>query len=450
MRPSCGRLAWRPQGSWQAAATGAAWGEAAWACRGDDATSGIARQRAEDAAWNSSGGEWTQTTAWIDNDWNSARKPSKGEGKRRGGGARTGTKGRGGSGDRGGQGRGGRYFGSSESCTNLEKPLPEEESHQVDVGWTDCWCDVFQIRFSQEQIHPFFHKRGPIQDVLPQIDNELAEPSKEGVEEDAEDATVFLAPVVKLLPPFPAIRCAKHPLHGEMVSLDNRRLYALQSAAVERWPARCLVRVRALEQLPAEILSVEFHKLAEGGTGPLGSFLGKPRALLEHHCGDVEVLVSSRGSAWEPWHAATAVLKQRCGGTEAITTNTVHTEVADKEAEARVRERAQGEEDADVANAMAMVATLRHSCQSALQEARDAWRVERLAHAAVEDETTIAAHGAAHKSLLAALERLRLAAATAQGVLVRRVGTPGDRDGYISVAAQAAALQRLASASPPS
>ena len=66
---------------------------------------------------------------------------------------------------------------------------------------------------------------------------------------------------------------------------------------------------------------------------------------------------------------------------------------------------------------------------AALSAAREALRRERAAHAAIEDEETIVAHAAAVAELRGALESLRLAAAQAPGLLVQRVGVPGNRDG---------------------
>merc|ERR1712224_842808 len=96
--------------------------------------------------------------------------------------------------------------------------------------------------------------------------------------------------------------------------MGNRRLYALQSAAVERWPARCLVRVLvATGHDSAQALpDLELRKLQAPGPGPQGQHQGKPKALMEHCCGDVEVLLSSRASSWHLWNSSAAVL-QRCG-----------------------------------------------------------------------------------------------------------------------------------------
>jgi len=234
--------------------------------------------------------------------------------------------------------------------------------------------EVFRIRFSQEQLHPFFHRRGPVADVLPEIGNE---PLSEG-----------LAPSVRLVPPFERIRCTRCDVHGDLITLDNRRLYALQLAAVERWPARCLASV-CLVEVPAW----ERHKLSEG------SGHGKPLAFMEHLCGDVQVQIASRGSV-DLWCASTAVL-ERCG-----TVSASHPDVFE-----------------------------------VWEEVQESLRAERQARD-VADADDIAKHAAVNDHLWDSLDKLRLRAAEAPGVVVRRVGVPGDRDGYISVSAQARALNR--------
>lgn len=292
------------------------------------------------------------------------------------------------------------------------------------------WVEVVSIRFSQEQIHPFFHKCGPILDALPSIKNEVAKPAEALAADSAE------APSVRLVPPFPPIRCFQHKeLNNDLISLDNRRLYALQMAAVERWPARCLARVLVAEELPWEVLQAEYRKLAEGGLGPVGPHAGKPPALMEHLCGDVQVLLASRGSAWEPWNAAKAVL-ERCGVE-------VDGMPPDPAADVLAFVCVDSIQDADMAEAALVAQGVRRKCQEALRNACDVRCRELELYSKILDAGTIAAHAAAYRELQDALEALRHAAVAASGVIVRRVGIPGDRDGYISVTAQAAALKRL-------
>eukprot|EP00746_Dinoflagellata_sp_MGD_P012300 gnl/MRDRNA2_/MRDRNA2_126173_c0_seq1.p1 gnl/MRDRNA2_/MRDRNA2_126173_c0~~gnl/MRDRNA2_/MRDRNA2_126173_c0_seq1.p1 ORF type:complete len:381 (-),score=76.26 gnl/MRDRNA2_/MRDRNA2_126173_c0_seq1:25-1167(-) len=269
-------------------------------------------------------------------------------------------------------------------------------------------ADVLRIRFSQEQIHPFFHKRGPIKDMLPDIENQvLDEDALSQIQEASTNATV-----VELVLPFEEIRCIrKEDCHGDLISLDNRRLYALQLAAVERWPARCVTKVLVMDQIPED----EKKKLAAGGLGPLGRSAGKPDAFMKHLCGDVEVLIADRSSSWEAWNAASSVLA-RCGSED---------------------------ERASLPAAMKVTGSEAAPCEEALVMAREAYCEERKTHAAVKDVDSINTHTAAVTELRLRLEELRCQAIACPGVVVKRTGDPGDRDGYISVVAQAAALRRL-------
>eukprot|EP00929_Paragymnodinium_shiwhaense_P086545 TRINITY_DN47049_c0_g2_i1.p1 TRINITY_DN47049_c0_g2~~TRINITY_DN47049_c0_g2_i1.p1 ORF type:complete len:420 (+),score=89.50 TRINITY_DN47049_c0_g2_i1:84-1343(+) len=350
-------------------------------------------------------------------------KTSKGKGSRNGPGHRGGKNG----------GVPGAARQQPSPAANIEEDVSEEEDAVIAGGWEESWEDVLSIRFSQEQIHPFFHRRGPITDVLPEIGNKLSEEETTSDNDggDSDDENAPGAPTVQLLPPFDPIRCVLQPdgLHADLITLDNRRLYALQMAAVERWPARCFVKVR----VPAEgdgldVLQAndgEMRKLDAGGRGPLGKFEGKPKVFIDNICGDVEVLVASRGSAWEPWNVSHAILA-RCGSDEER-----------NRALEMFKQKALPNLDGE--------ANPREACEDALRLARQALSTERIARQAAADAEGITAHTVAQKALLQRLEILRLVASRPRcnGVLVRRTGKPGDRDGYISVAGQAAALQTL-------
>lgn len=111
-------------------------------------------------------------------------------------------------------------------------------------GGEDEWEEIFacplSIRFTQEKIHPFFYRRGPIVNVVPKI---------RPVERDD---------VVDLVPPFTPIHCLRQ---GETLwSLDNRRLYALQLAAMDQWPRRCRVRLLSRERLPRHKFKTQYRK----------------------------------------------------------------------------------------------------------------------------------------------------------------------------------------------
>jgi len=314
--------------------------------------------------------------------------------------------------------------GKKKASGGQRQPRCDNNDCQLQVDAVEQWVDIIHVRFSQEQIHPFFHQRGPIRDCLAEIKNEEVQ------EDDASPIDTLASPTVRLVAPFEPIRCIRSDLHGDLVSLDNRRLYALQLAAVERWPARCLACVWVAESPSLEALRPEQRKLSTGGSGPLGQHLGKPRAFMEHMCGDVEVLVASRGSAWEVWNVAAALL-ERCGVEPPKVGNSLCDRPNQQLAPTDLEETAQAQ---DVA---------RRVCEQALHNAREVAQVERNLRAAVAGTESITAHGLANDAVHAALERLRCAAAEAPGCVVLRVGVPGDRDGYISVAARAQALARL-------
>jgi len=303
----------------------------------------------------------------------------------------------------------------------------DSDDCQLQVEAAEQWVDIIRVRFSQEQIHPFFHQRGPIRDCLAGIRNEEVQ------EDEGAPSDTLASPTVRLVAPFEPIRCIRSDLHGDLVSLDNRRLYALQLAAVERWPARCLACVWVAENPSLEALRPEQHKLATGGLSPLGQHPGKPRAFMEHMCGDVEVLVASRGSAWDVWNVAAALL-ERCGVEPPKASSSPCDRPDHQEAPADVegQETTQAE---DVARCL---------CEQALHNAMKVAQLERNLRAAVAGPESITTHGLANDAVYSALEHLRSAAAEAPGCVVLRVGVPGDRDGYISISARTQALARFA------
>ncbi|CAE7852339.1 Slc47a1, partial [Symbiodinium necroappetens] len=79
------------------------------------------------------------------------------------------------------------------------------------------WISPLAVRFSQGKIHPFFHERGPISEVMLQIKlkNEEGKRCK------------------RIEPPFPPVRLLHLKEQGVLVTLDNRRLYALQRFALQ-------------------------------------------------------------------------------------------------------------------------------------------------------------------------------------------------------------------------
>ena len=107
--------------------------------------------------------------------------------------------------------------------------------------WDEIWASPLEIRFTQEKIHPFFYRRGPIVNVLPKI---RAVGSDDGI--------------VDLIPPFAPIHCLRRG--GTLWSLDNRRLYALQLAAMDIWPRLCRVRCLSRERLPRHKFKTQYRK----------------------------------------------------------------------------------------------------------------------------------------------------------------------------------------------
>jgi len=136
-----------------------------------------------------------------------------------------------------------------------------------DVEWEELYCCPLTVRFTQEKIHPFFYRRGPIVNVVPKI--RLALPSQGSEENVANwmpgDPGVDDAEVYELVPPFAPIHCLRKG--DELWSLDNRRLYALQLAAMEQWPLRCRVRLMYSERLPRRKLKTQWRKFQTTNEG---------------------------------------------------------------------------------------------------------------------------------------------------------------------------------------
>lgn len=146
----------------------------------------------------------------------------------------------------------------NEEDANGQAEAEDEEKALEEVEWDEVFACPFDVRFTQEKIHPFFYRRGPIVNVLPKIRAVLIAANAASGNPEDED-------VVELMPPFSAIRC----LHKgeELWSLDNRRLYALQMAAMDQWPSRCRIRILTTERLPRHKFKSQYRKfntLCEG------------------------------------------------------------------------------------------------------------------------------------------------------------------------------------------
>eukprot|EP00392_Amoebophrya_sp_AT5.2_P004267 g4275.t1 len=213
------------------------------------------------------------------------------------------------------------------------------------VYWEERWINPLLIHFSQREIHPFFHARGPVEEVIPAIWSEEVQSSfglgagrstsiftwesavfggngpvpllqrNQQIQYDWEhenrNAHYNLAITDDALPntahllytPFPCIRVfllkkdreGRHPdgasasgtgsargapedhfvgeeedLHDissvKLVTIDNRRLYALQRAALKYWPNRCMVKVLVapIDSLSEKRLKKEEAKFTHG------------------------------------------------------------------------------------------------------------------------------------------------------------------------------------------
>jgi len=135
--------------------------------------------------------------------------------------------------------------------------FPEEPIRRVfDEGivWEERFISPLAVRFSQGKIHPFFHERGPISEVMLQIKLKV----------DGEHG-----PGRRIDPPFPPIRLLHLKEQGVLVTLDNRRLYALQRYALQEWPNPCIVRALVVDELTPTRLRAENRKFTNTVCGLL-------------------------------------------------------------------------------------------------------------------------------------------------------------------------------------
>lgn len=125
--------------------------------------------------------------------------------------------------------------------------FPEDPLRRVlDEGivWEERWISPLAVRFSQGKIHPFFHERGPISEVMSQMKFKTEDGKR----------------IKRIDPPFPPIRLLHLKEQGVLVTLDNRRLYALQRFALQEWPTPCLVRALCVDELTPTRLRAENRK----------------------------------------------------------------------------------------------------------------------------------------------------------------------------------------------
>lgn len=134
-----------------------------------------------------------------------------------------------------------------------EEGREEGDDNDDDVDWEELWMCPLTVRFTQDKIHPFFFRRGPIVNVVPKI--RVVQRRK-----NAPGGADY-----ELVAPFTSIHCLRKG--EEMWSLDNRRLYALQLAAMEQWPQRCCIRLFVSDQLPRRKLKTQYRKFQTTSEG---------------------------------------------------------------------------------------------------------------------------------------------------------------------------------------
>eukprot|EP00927_Polykrikos_kofoidii_P000793 TRINITY_DN10304_c0_g1_i1.p1 TRINITY_DN10304_c0_g1~~TRINITY_DN10304_c0_g1_i1.p1 ORF type:complete len:496 (+),score=68.93 TRINITY_DN10304_c0_g1_i1:49-1488(+) len=135
------------------------------------------------------------------------------------------------------------------------------------------------IRYSQPRIAPHFRDGRLLAGTVEQVSE--APLAEDVADWHPRDAAEGVPPYdVVLVPPFPAIRViswlpkirrpdgeAERDVNGDQIlgkrawfALDNRRLNTVQVVAARRWPRRCCVAVRCIEEVPGSSTSREIRK----------------------------------------------------------------------------------------------------------------------------------------------------------------------------------------------
>mmetsp|Transcript_4566 Transcript_4566/g.7909 ORF Transcript_4566/g.7909 Transcript_4566/m.7909 type:complete len:399 (+) Transcript_4566:90-1286(+) len=136
------------------------------------------------------------------------------------------------------------------------------------VTWEELFACPLTVRFTQDKIHPFFYRRGPIVNVIPKI--RIVPYLRAGLPGVAEPVGISSMDVARgnlleLVPPFGPIHCLRKGKH--LWSMDNRRLYALQLAATNWWPQRCCVRLLCSDRLPRRKFKTQYRKFKTESEG---------------------------------------------------------------------------------------------------------------------------------------------------------------------------------------
>lgn len=149
------------------------------------------------------------------------------------------------------------------------------------------------IRFSQPRIAPHFRDGHLLEEAVGEVYEAPLE-SQPGQSASAPGEAASGPPPydVLLVPPFPAIRIiswlpkmrnkdgeAEKDINGDTIlgkrawfALDNRRLHSMQCAAAKRWPRRCCVVVRCIEEVPGQTIRElrKFRTTTEGRSIEVG------------------------------------------------------------------------------------------------------------------------------------------------------------------------------------
>jgi len=157
------------------------------------------------------------------------------------------------------------------------------------------------IRFSQPRIGPQFRDGHALDETVVEVYETPLEssPLEEIVPGDSMMSALPTYDAV-LVPPFPSIRViswrpklrrpdgeAERDAYGDHIlgkrawfALDNRRLHSLQHAAAQRWPKRCCVVVRCIEEVPGTTIRElrKFRTTTEGKSVHVGVHFGATRA----------------------------------------------------------------------------------------------------------------------------------------------------------------------------
>jgi len=215
--------------------------------------------------WSAAGDKWWEWSAWNGGGWsgdcwegNGKQQGAEWKGAKTGGGGE--SDGPAGSPPKDKAERGSAVqaaFGNLNWGPQTEAPdlFPEDTIRKVQdegIVWEERWICPLLVRFSQGKIHPFFHGRGPISEVMLQIRLRAAE-AGEALGGSGAD-------VRRIDPPFPPIRLLHLKEQGVLVTLDNRRLYALQRFALQEWPTVCLARALCVDELTPTRLRAENRK----------------------------------------------------------------------------------------------------------------------------------------------------------------------------------------------